>query len=77
MMWPFRKKRKRHSFLTKRQTEVLKLMARGLSNKEIGYEVGISEQTVKNHVSNIMRQMEVFNRTEAVVEAVKRGIVKL
>ena len=76
MTWPF-KKRKRHSFLTKRQTEVLKLIARGLSNKEIGYEVGISEQTVKNHASVIFRQLQVFNRTGAVIEGVKRGIIKL
>ena len=63
--------------LTDRENEVLVLLTQGLFNKEIGYELGISEKTVKNHVSNIFRKLEVSDRTQAAIYAVKNNIVSL
>lgn len=63
--------------LTKREIEVLKLLAEGLFNKEIAYKLSISEKTVKNHVSNIFRKIEVFDRTQAAVYAIKNNLVDL
>lgn len=63
--------------LSDREMEVLELMLRGLSNKEIAAELGISHQTVKNHVTSILRKFNVDDRTQAVVYALKRGWVKL
>lgn len=65
------------SDLTKREIEVLKLLAEGLFNKEIAYKLSISEKTVKNHVSNIFRKIEVFDRTQAAVYAIKNNLVDL
>ena len=65
------------SLLTDRENEVLVLLTQGLFNKEIGYELGISEKTVKNHVSNIFRKLEVSDRTQAAIYAVKNNIVSL
>jgi two-component system response regulator DegU len=66
-----------YHLLTKRECEVLQLMAEGKSNKAIGDILFISEKTVKNHVSNILQKMRVTDRTQAVVEAIKNGWVKL
>jgi two-component system response regulator DegU len=66
-----------YHLLTKRECEVLQLMAEGKSNKAIGDLLFISEKTVKNHVSNILQKMRVTDRTQAVVEAIKNGWVKL
>lgn len=63
--------------LTKREVEVLKLLAEGLFNKEIAYKLSISEKTVKNHVSNIFRKIEVFDRTQAAVFAIKNNLVDI
>ena len=63
--------------LTKREIEVLKLLAEGLFNKEIAYKLDISEKTVKNHVSNIFKKIGVFDRTQAAVYAIKNNIVEL
>lgn len=63
--------------LTRREIEVLKLLAEGLFNKEIAYKLSISEKTVKNHVSNIFRKIEVFDRTQAAVFAIKNNLVDL
>ena len=63
--------------LTKREIEVLKLLAEGLFNKEIAYKLDISEKTVKNHVSNIFKKIGVFDRTQAAVYAIKHNIVEL
>jgi two-component system response regulator DegU len=65
------------SILTKREIEVLKLIARGLFNKEIAYTLSISEKTVKNHVSNIFKKLNVSDRTQAAVYAIKSNIVDL
>lgn len=62
------------SDLTERELAVIEAVARGLSNKEIGKELWITEQTVKFHLGNIFRKLEVANRTEAARVAFDRGI---
>lgn len=63
--------------LTRREIEVLKAIAAGLLNKEIATNLGISERTVKNHISNIFKKIDVADRTQAAVFAIKNNIVKL
>ncbi len=63
--------------LSEREMEVLQLMAKGLSNKEIGRSLWIGETTVKTHVSHILRKLGQADRTQAVLEAVKAGLVRL
>jgi DNA-binding NarL/FixJ family response regulator len=63
--------------LTKREIEVLKLLAEGLFNKEIAYMLAISEKTVKNHVSNIFKKINVSDRTQAAVYAIKNNLVNI
>lgn len=63
--------------LSDREMEVLSCVVRGMSNKEIAGLLGISHQTVKNHVTSILRKFGVEDRTQAVVYALKRGWVKL
>ncbi|ACB85890.1 response regulator [Natranaerobius thermophilus] len=65
------------SELTGREKEILELMAQGYTNKEISKELYISEKTVKNHVSNILRKMDVTDRTQAVITALKCGVVQI
>ena len=60
--------------LTDRETEVLKEIARGRSNKEIACELSISEKTVKNHISNIFRKLDINDRTQAAIYAIGHGI---
>jgi DNA-binding NarL/FixJ family response regulator len=59
--------------LTDRETEILRLMAGGYSNKEIANSLGVAEGTVKNHVSNILSKMGVRDRTRAVLKAFELG----
>jgi two-component system NarL family response regulator len=63
--------------LSAREHEVLALMAAGNSNMEIGNKLFISEATVKSHVNHILSKMQVSDRTQAVVKAIKRGLVPL
>ncbi len=63
--------------LTSRETEVLELLAEGLSNKGIAARLGISDQTVKFHVASIGGKLGAANRTDAVRLAVRRGLVAL
>jgi DNA-binding NarL/FixJ family response regulator len=63
--------------LSNREMEVLECVVRGLSNKEIASLLGISHQTVKNHVTSILRKFSVEDRTQAVVYALKHGWVRL
>jgi two-component system response regulator DegU len=63
--------------LTRRECEVLQLLADGKSNRGIGETLFISEKTVKNHVSNILQKMNVNDRTQAVVYAIKNGWVEV
>jgi two-component system, NarL family, response regulator len=70
-------KRVAYKELTRRETEVLKLVVAGKSNKEIGVALDISEATVKVHMTHILQKLEVTGRTEAINFAVKRGLVRL
>lgn len=63
--------------LSDREMEVLQLMAKGQSNKEIGRSLWIGETTVKTHVSHILRKLGQADRTQAVLAAVKAGLVRL
>lgn len=63
--------------LTDREIEVLILMSQGLYNKEIGYQLGISEKTVKNHASNIFRKINVSDRTQAAIYAINNNYISI
>ncbi len=63
--------------LTEREIEVLRRIARGLDNREIGADLGISERTVKGHVTNLFAKLGVTDRTKALVVAIRRGLVRV
>lgn len=63
--------------LTDRELEVLRLAARGLTNKQIGHDLDISDRTVQNHLANIYGKLGVASRTEAVTAALQRGLFRL
>jgi two-component system NarL family response regulator len=63
--------------LTPRELDVLRLMTKGLRNKEIGAELGISEQTTQGHIKSIFSKLNVHDRTEAVTVAIRRGIIHI
>lgn len=63
--------------MTKREVEVLKKIAEGMFNKEIATELSISERTVKNHIFNIFKKLEVSDRTQAAVFAIKNKLILL
>ncbi|HLR42069.1 MAG TPA: response regulator transcription factor [Pseudogracilibacillus sp.] len=69
--------RKPLHLLTRRECQVLQLLSEGQSNRKIAETLVISEKTVKNHVSNILQKMEVVDRTQAVVMAIKNGWVEV
>lgn len=62
--------------LSPRQIDVIRLISQGKSNKQIAYELGLTEGTVKLHVTAILKLLNVYNRTGAVVEATKLGLIK-
>ncbi len=61
--------------LTPREVEILKMLSKGPTNKQIGHALGISENTVKNHVNSIIEKLEVSDRTEAATIAIQRGLI--
>lgn len=63
--------------LTRRELEVLILVANGMFNKEIAIKLNISERTVKNHISNIFKKIDVADRTQAAVFAIRNDLIKL
>ncbi len=63
--------------LTPREIEILNYIAKGYLNKQIAMELGISEQTIKNHVTSILRKLNANARTEAVVLAIKQGVISI
>ncbi len=67
---------KLHS-LTKRELQILKLIAEGLFNKEIGDRLSISERTVKNHVFNLFKKIDAADRTQAAVFAIRNNVVEI
>lgn len=70
-------KEKDDNTLTKREVQVLKLLAEGMYNREIGEKLFISEKTVKNHVSSIFKKIGVTDRTQAAVYAIKNNMVEI
>lgn len=62
---------------TERELAVLQAIAGGMSNKEIGSALGITESTVKAHITNLMEKLQVADRTQAVTTAIKRGLIHL
>lgn len=67
----------RQPHLTERELTVLKAIARGMSNKEIGCTCNITEATVKAHITNILGKLQVADRTQAVTTAIKRGLIQV
>lgn len=63
--------------LTKREIEVLKLLSYGFYNKDIGEKLNISERTVKNHISSIFRKIEVADRTQAAIFAIRNNLINI
>lgn len=63
--------------ITPREREILALIAAGRANKEIAAHLGVSEDTVKRHVSHILEKLDVNDRAQATAEAIRRGIVKM
>jgi DNA-binding NarL/FixJ family response regulator len=63
--------------LTNREIEILKLLANGMANKQIAYRLKISEKTVRNHVSNTYEKLGIYDRSQAVLYAVKKGLVEV
>jgi DNA-binding NarL/FixJ family response regulator len=63
--------------LSDRETEVLKLMAKGVSNKELADQLSITQSTVKTHITSIFQKLNVTTRTEAVTTALRKGIIQL
>ena len=61
--------------LTERELEVIKALAQGMSDRQIAHSLGISEKTVRNHTSNIYRKLHIFDRTQAVIYAVREGVI--
>jgi len=63
--------------LTARELEVLKMIASGMPNKRIAYKLRISEKTVRNHISHIYEKLDIYDRSQAVLYAVRKGLVDL
>lgn len=63
--------------LTAREVEILKMLATGMVNKQIAYRLKISEKTVRNHVSNMYEKLDICDRAQAVLYAVRKGLVEM
>lgn len=70
-------RRKEQRNLTQRELDVLHLLVNGMSNKEIAHQLGISIDSVKQHVTNLREKLDAADRTQAAVEAIRRGIIQL
>lgn len=66
-----------YHLLTLRECEIMQLLAEGHSNQSLGHALGISEKTVKNHISSILRKLDLQDRTQVVVTALKNGWIEL
>ena len=65
------------SALTQRELEILEMVVRGLTNKQIGHALQISENTARNHINSIIRKLDVSGRTEAATAAIQQGLVRM
>ena len=63
--------------LTERELEVIRALAQGMSDRQIARSLGISEKTVRNHTSNIYRKLHIFDRTQAVIYAIREGVIEV
>lgn len=61
--------------LTRRELEILELLGKGLSNRELGQVLGVSEDTIKTHLKSLFRKLDVYDRAEAVREGLRRGFI--
>ena len=61
--------------LTERELGVIRALAQGMSDRQIAHSLGISEKTVRNHTSNIYRKLHIFDRTQAVIYAIREGVI--
>ena len=68
---------KRQSFLTKRERQIFKLLIQNQSTQDIASNLGISEKTVRNHISNVIQKMNVKGRTQAIIELIKQNELDL
>jgi len=62
--------------LTEREVEILRLLAQGLANKQIAYRLRVSDKTIRNHISNVYRKLGISDRTQAVLYAVRKGLIE-
>jgi two-component system NarL family response regulator len=67
----------RHDGLTRREVEILRLIASGFANKQVAVRLHISDKTVRNHVSNIYEKLDIGDRSQAVLYAVRKGLVDI
>jgi two-component system, NarL family, response regulator len=65
------------SALTQRELEILEMLVRGLTNRQIGSALGISENTARNHINSIIRKLDVSGRTEAATAAIQQGLIRM
>ncbi len=63
--------------MTRREVEVLRLIASGFANKQVAVRLQISDKTVRNHVSNIYEKLDIGDRSQAVLYAVRKGLVDI
>jgi DNA-binding NarL/FixJ family response regulator len=63
--------------LTAREVEILKLIASGSANKQIAYKLAISEKTVRNHISHLYEKLHIYDRSQAVLYAVRKGLIQI
>ena len=63
--------------LTAREVQILQLLANGMPNKQIAHRLGISEKTVRNHVSNIYQKLGIYDRAHAVIYAIRKGLIEV
>ncbi len=70
-------KKEFHDGLTDREVEILKLIAAGLANKQVAYRLHISDKTVRNHVSNIYEKLKISDRSQAILYAIRKGLIEV
>ena len=74
-MQTFAEERRLHRRLTARESQVLEMVSKGLNNSEIGQVLGLSRFTIRNQIVNILRKLDVSDRTEAATAGIARGVI--